>query len=37
MPITSPLSEEARKVTGEALQSAVTDLVDLSLVAKQAH
>ncbi|MCE3556516.1 DNA starvation/stationary phase protection protein [Pseudonocardia sp. RS11V-5] len=37
MPIMSPLSEEARKVTGEALQSAVADLVDLSLVAKQAH
>lgn len=37
MPITSPLSDDARKVTGEALQSAVADLVDLSLVAKQAH
>lgn len=37
MPITSPLSEDARKVTGEALRSAVADLIDLSLVAKQAH
>src|SRR5687767_15168649 len=37
MPIQSPLSEEARVLTGDALQSAVADLVDLSLVAKQAH
>jgi starvation-inducible DNA-binding protein len=37
MPITSPLPEQARTVTGEALQAAVADLVDLSLVAKQAH
>lgn len=35
--ISSPLSEEARKVTGDALQGALVDLVDLSLQAKQAH
>lgn len=35
--IKSPLSEEARKVTGDALQGALVDLVDLSLVGKQAH
>lgn len=37
MPITSPLADEDRKVTGDALQGAVADLVDLALVAKQAH
>ncbi|HEY1178426.1 MAG TPA: DNA starvation/stationary phase protection protein [Phytomonospora sp.] len=31
------MSDEARKVTGEALQGALVDLVDLSLVGKQAH
>ena len=35
--ISSPLSDEARKVTGDALQGAVVDLIDLSLQAKQAH
>ena len=35
--IKSPLSEDAREVTGEALQGALLDLVDLSLVGKQAH
>jgi starvation-inducible DNA-binding protein len=35
--INSPLPEEAQKVTGEALQGALVDLVDLSLVGKQAH
>jgi starvation-inducible DNA-binding protein len=35
--VTSPLSDEARKVTGDALQGAVVDLIDLSLAAKQAH
>lgn len=35
--ITSPLADDARKVTGEALQGALVDLLDLSLVAKQAH
>ncbi|TDQ52113.1 Dps family protein [Actinorugispora endophytica] len=31
------LAEDARKVTGQALQAAIVDLIDLSLVAKQAH
>lgn len=35
--VTSPLSDDARKVTGEALQGALIDLIDLSLLAKQAH
>jgi starvation-inducible DNA-binding protein len=35
--IRSPLSDEARVVTGEALQGAVLDLIDLSLIAKQLH
>ena len=35
--VKSPLSEDARKVTGEALQDALVDLIDLGLVAKQAH
>ncbi|MWA04471.1 DNA starvation/stationary phase protection protein [Actinomadura sp. LD22] len=35
--VKSPLSDEALKVTGQALQSALVDLIDLSLVAKQAH
>lgn len=35
--ITSSLSQDARKVTGEALQGALVDLIDLSLLAKQAH
>jgi starvation-inducible DNA-binding protein len=35
--VNSPLTDEARKITGEALQGALVDLVDLSLVAKQAH
>lgn len=35
--VKSPLSEAAQKVTGEALQGALVDLVDLSLYAKQAH
>lgn len=35
--IKSLLSEDARKVVGEALQGAVVDLIDLSLLAKQAH
>jgi starvation-inducible DNA-binding protein len=33
----SPLPEDDRKTTGEALQSALVDLLDLSLMAKQAH
>ncbi|WP_163551476.1 MULTISPECIES: Dps family protein [Frankia] len=35
--IRSPLSDEARSVTGEALQGALVDLIDLSLYAKQLH
>jgi starvation-inducible DNA-binding protein len=36
-PITSPLDEKARDETGRVLQEALVDLIDLSLVAKQAH
>ncbi|GAA4217299.1 Dps family protein [Actinocatenispora rupis] len=35
--VSSPLSDDARKVTGDALQGALVDLIDLSLQAKQAH
>ncbi|MFE3653769.1 Dps family protein [Streptomyces sp. NPDC059152] len=35
--VTSTLSEQARTVVGNALQGALVDLVDLSLVAKQVH
>jgi len=35
--VKSPLSDEARKTTGEALQGALVDLIDLGLLAKQAH
>ncbi|MEW1842009.1 DNA starvation/stationary phase protection protein [Nonomuraea angiospora] len=35
--ITGPLSGEARDTVAEALQGALVDLIDLSLVAKQAH
>jgi starvation-inducible DNA-binding protein len=35
--VSSPLADDARKVTGEALQGALVDLADLSLLAKQAH
>ncbi|WP_329123850.1 Dps family protein [Streptomyces sp. NBC_01465] len=35
--VKSPLSEADLKVVGEALQGALVDLVDLSLVAKQVH
>lgn len=35
--VTSPLADDARKVTGDALQEALVDLIDLGLVAKQAH
>jgi starvation-inducible DNA-binding protein len=35
--ITATLPEDARTVTGEALQGALVDLIDLSLLAKQAH
>src|SRR5437879_616916 len=33
----SPLSDDARKVTGTALQESLVDLIDLHLLAKQAH
>ncbi len=36
-PIPSPLADDARDVTGVALQATLVDLVDLSLVGKQAH
>lgn len=36
-PITSTLTEEQKSVTGKALQDTVVDLIDLSLIAKQAH
>ncbi|MFI9238181.1 DNA starvation/stationary phase protection protein [Streptomyces cinnamoneus] len=35
--VKSPLSEGDRKTVGDALQGALVDLVDLSLVAKQVH
>ena len=37
MTITSPLPPDAQRTAGEALQATLVDLVDLSLVAKQAH
>ena len=36
-PIPSTLSDEARATTATALQDTLVDLIDLSLVAKQAH
>ncbi|MEO3828667.1 DNA starvation/stationary phase protection protein [Actinomadura sp. B10D3] len=35
--IKSPLGEADQKVVGDALQGALVDLIDLALVAKQAH
>ncbi|EFV14416.1 Dps family protein [Segniliparus rugosus] len=35
--ITSPLSDENKKVTANALQNALVNLIDLSLIGKQAH
>jgi starvation-inducible DNA-binding protein len=35
--ISSPLPDAERKTTGAALQDTLVDLLDLSLVAKQAH
>jgi len=35
--VKSPLSDADRSTTGEALQGALADLIDLSLLAKQAH
>jgi starvation-inducible DNA-binding protein len=36
-PITSPLGDSEREATGAVLQSTLVDLIDLSLIAKQAH
>jgi starvation-inducible DNA-binding protein len=36
-PITSPLGDTERETTGAVLQATLVDLVDLSLIAKQAH
>jgi starvation-inducible DNA-binding protein len=36
-PIQSPLNEADKEITGNALQATLVDLVDLSLIAKQAH
>lgn len=35
--VRSPLTAEARRDVGPALQAALVDLIDLSLLAKQAH
>lgn len=36
-PITSTLTDEQKTITGGALQDTLVDLIDLSLIAKQAH
>jgi starvation-inducible DNA-binding protein len=36
-PIKSPLTDSDKEITGNALQATLVDLVDLSLIAKQAH
>ena len=36
-PITSPLGDTEREATGAILQATLVDLIDLSLIAKQAH
>ncbi|WP_406688205.1 DNA starvation/stationary phase protection protein [Saccharopolyspora sp. ID03-671] len=36
-PITGPLGDADREITGEVLQDTLLDLIDLHLVAKQAH
>ncbi|MDR7301755.1 Dps family protein [Haloactinomyces albus] len=36
-PITSPLGNSERDITGKALQGTLVDMVDLHLTAKQAH
>ncbi|HEX7307296.1 DNA starvation/stationary phase protection protein [Lentzea sp.] len=36
-PITSPLPDDARDAVGAVLQATLVDLVDLSLIGKQAH
>jgi starvation-inducible DNA-binding protein len=35
--VKSPLDDDARKTTGDALQIVLVDLIDLSLLAKQVH
>ncbi|MFI0368341.1 DNA starvation/stationary phase protection protein [Actinomadura sp. 1N219] len=35
--VKSPIDDEAKKVAGDALQGSLIDLIDLSLLAKQAH
>jgi starvation-inducible DNA-binding protein len=37
MTVKSTLPDDARQVTGDALQSTLVDLVGLSLIGKQAH
>ncbi|GGL32900.1 Dps family protein [Nocardia jinanensis] len=37
VPIKSTLDPEQQHITGEALRATVIDLIDLSLIAKQAH
>lgn len=36
-PITSTLDPDQKRIVGEALQATVVDLIDLTLIAKQAH
>ncbi|MER7076531.1 starvation-inducible DNA-binding protein [Saccharopolyspora kobensis] len=36
-PITSPLNDQDQDITGKLLQATLLDLIDLHLVAKQAH
>jgi starvation-inducible DNA-binding protein len=36
-PITSPLDDKSRDTTGAILQESLVDLIDLALLAKQAH
>ncbi|NLU83394.1 DNA starvation/stationary phase protection protein [Rhodococcus sp. HNM0569] len=36
-PITSTLNADQQRTAGDALQATVVDLIDLSLIAKQAH
>ena len=35
--VKSPLTDEVRNTVGQALQGSLIDLIDLSLIAKQAH
>lgn len=37
VPIKSTLDPEQQRLTGDALRASVVDLIDLSLIAKQAH